>query len=81
MQGDEEEDGVDDLEHEFSFDATRSRHGMQQALAAGAMLHGHMSSGCASDSDFPQVLHPMPQLPLLTNDQMVLSQSIQFSLN
>ncbi|ONI05299.1 hypothetical protein PRUPE_5G000300 [Prunus persica] len=71
VQGDEEEDGVDDLEHEFSFDATRSRHGMQQALAADAMLHGYMSYGRASDSDFPQVLHPMPQLPLLTNGQMV----------
>ncbi|XP_034197682.1 probable cellulose synthase A catalytic subunit 3 [UDP-forming] isoform X2 [Prunus dulcis] len=71
VQGDEEEDGVDDLEHEFSFDATRSRNGMQQALAADAMLHGYMSYGRASDSDFPQVLHPMPQLPLLTNGQMV----------
>ncbi|CAL9028368.1 unnamed protein product [Prunus brigantina] len=71
VQGDEEEDGVDDLEHEFSFDATSSRHGMQQALAADAMLHSYMSYGRASDSDFPQVLHPMPQLPLLTNGQMV----------
>ncbi|XP_021813286.1 probable cellulose synthase A catalytic subunit 5 [UDP-forming] isoform X2 [Prunus avium] len=71
VQGDEEEDGVDDLEHEFSFDATRSRHGMQQALAADTMLHGHMTYGRASDSDFPQVLHPIPQHPLLTNGQMV----------
>lgn len=72
MQGDEEEDDVDDLEYEFSFDGIRSRHGMQQALSADAMLHGHMSYGRASDSEFPQVINSLPQLPLLTNGQIVL---------
>lgn len=73
MAGDEEEDGVDDLENEFSFDG-RSRHDLQHAVSADSMLHGHMSYGRASSvsSDFHNDLHPMPQLPLLTNGQMVL---------
>ncbi|KAK9928563.1 hypothetical protein M0R45_025693 [Rubus argutus] len=72
VAGDEEEDGVDDLENEFSFDG-RSRHDLQHAVSADSMLHGHMSYGRASSvsSDFHNDLHPMPQLPLLTNGQMV----------
>lgn len=45
---------------------------MQHALSA----DGHMSYGCASDSGFS---HPMSQLPLLTNSQMVLTNSIEFA--
>lgn len=73
MAGDEEEDGVDDLENEFSFDG-RSRHDLQHALSADAMLHGHMSYGRASSvsSDFHNDLHSIPHLPLLTNGQMVM---------
>lgn len=70
MDGDEEEDDIDDLENEFNYEG-RSKQDMQRALAADAMLHGHMSYGRASDSDFPQVFHPLPQVPLLTNGQMV----------
>ncbi|XP_004300066.1 PREDICTED: probable cellulose synthase A catalytic subunit 3 [UDP-forming] [Fragaria vesca subsp. vesca] len=72
VAGDEEEDGVDDLENEFSFDG-RSRHDLQHALSADAMLHGHMSYGRASSvsSDFHNDLHSIPHLPLLTNGQMV----------
>ncbi|PRQ19487.1 putative cellulose synthase (UDP-forming) chromatin regulator PHD family [Rosa chinensis] len=72
VAGDEEEDGVDDLENEFSFDG-RNRHDLQHALSADAMLHGHMSYGRASSvsSDFHNDLHSIPHLPLLTNGQMV----------
>lgn len=66
MQGDEEEDGIDDLENEFNFDA-RTKQDMHHALAADAMLH----YGRASDSDLPHVIHSTPQVPLLTNGQMV----------
>ncbi|KAH7523339.1 hypothetical protein FEM48_Zijuj06G0000200 [Ziziphus jujuba var. spinosa] len=80
VDGDEEEDDIDDVDNEFNFDASKSnKHDMQQhhALAAtDAMLHGHMSYGRASsDSHYHHhhhhVLHPLPQLPLLTNGQMV----------
>ncbi|KAF3446966.1 hypothetical protein FNV43_RR12146 [Rhamnella rubrinervis] len=70
VDGDEEEDDIDDLENEFNFEG-RSKQDMQHALAADAMLHGHMSYGRASDSDFPQIFHPLPQVHLLTNGQMV----------
>ncbi|XP_059461389.1 probable cellulose synthase A catalytic subunit 5 [UDP-forming] [Corylus avellana] len=66
VQGDEEEDDIDDLENEFNFDA-RTKQGMHHALAADAILH----YGRASDSDLPHVLHSTPQVPLLTNGQMV----------
>jgi len=66
VQGDEEEDGIDDLENEFNFDA-RTKQDMHHALAADAMLH----YGRASDSNVPHVLHSTPQVPLLTNGQMV----------
>ncbi|KAE8099975.1 hypothetical protein FH972_017914 [Carpinus fangiana] len=66
VQGDEEEDDIDDLDNEFNFDA-RTKQDMHHALAADAMLH----YGRASDSDLPHVLHSTPQVPLLTNGQMV----------
>lgn len=72
MDGDEEEDGVDDLENEFNFDGRHRQEMDRQGYGAEAMLHGHMSYGRASDSDLSQV-HPLPQVPLLTNGQMVLT--------
>ena len=69
MAGDEEEDGIDDLENEFSF-AGRNDQDMQ--YMAEAMLQGHMSYGRGGDVDMPQVVHTMPQVPLLTNGQMVM---------
>uniref|UniRef100_A0A2N9I657 Cellulose synthase n=1 Tax=Fagus sylvatica TaxID=28930 RepID=A0A2N9I657_FAGSY len=72
VAGDEEEDDIDDLENEFSFDA-RTKHDMQHALAADAMLHYGRGG---SDPDLPHILHsssmsPQPLVPLLTNGQMV----------
>lgn len=68
VEGDEDEDDVDDLENEFNF-VGRDKQGMQ--YIAEAMFHGHMSYGRAGDGDLPQVLHTMPQVPLLTNNDMV----------
>ncbi|XP_039131268.1 probable cellulose synthase A catalytic subunit 3 [UDP-forming] [Dioscorea cayenensis subsp. rotundata] len=68
VAGDEEEEGIDDLENEFSF-AGRNDQDMQ--YMAEAMLQGHMSYGRGGDVDMPQVVHTMPQVPLLTNGQMV----------
>lgn len=68
VAGDEEEDDIDDLENEFNFDAARSRRDMQHSPTPEAMLH----YGRASDnSDLYQPLHPLPQLPLLTDGQTV----------
>lgn len=68
VEGDEEEDDIDDLENEFNFDATKSRKGMQHPLASDAMLHyGHTYD----NSDPHQVLHPLPRLPLLTDGRTV----------
>ncbi|KAF5462298.1 hypothetical protein F2P56_018318 [Juglans regia] len=66
VEGDEEEDDIDDVENEFNFDA-RNRQEMHHAFAADAMLH----YGRASDSDLHHGLHFTPQVPLLTNGQMV----------
>ncbi|XP_058073282.1 probable cellulose synthase A catalytic subunit 5 [UDP-forming] [Magnolia sinica] len=68
VAGDEEEDDIDDLENEFNF-MGRDKQDMQ--YLAEAMLQGHMSYGRVGDADIPQVIHPMPQVPLLTNGQMV----------
>ncbi|KAG9455531.1 hypothetical protein H6P81_000039 [Aristolochia fimbriata] len=68
VAGDEEEDDIDDLENEFNF-AGRDKQDMQYLTEA--MLQGHMSYGRAGDVDMPQVVHTMPQVPLLTNGQMV----------
>eukprot|EP00268_Persea_americana_P051650 TRINITY_DN571_c0_g1_i2.p1 TRINITY_DN571_c0_g1~~TRINITY_DN571_c0_g1_i2.p1 ORF type:complete len:1086 (+),score=216.13 TRINITY_DN571_c0_g1_i2:569-3826(+) len=67
VAGDEEEDGIDDLENEFNF-MGRDKQDMQ--YLAEAMLHGHMSYGRAGDADMSQAVH-MPQVPLLTNGEMV----------
>lgn len=70
VDGDEEEDGVDDLENEFNFDGRHRQEMDRQGYGAEAMLHGHMSYGRGSDLDLSHV-HPLPQVPLLTNGQMV----------
>jgi cellulose synthase A len=63
VPGDEEEDGVDDLENEFNW---MHRHDTQSV--AESMFHGHMSYGCGRDMPF----QPNPNVPLLTDGQMVL---------
>lgn len=68
VAGDDEEDGFDDLENEFNF-VGREKKDMQYLTEA--MLQGHMSYGRGGDADMPQVFHTMPQVPLLTNGQMV----------
>ncbi|KAI3972793.1 hypothetical protein MKX01_019451 [Papaver californicum] len=69
VAGDEDEEETDDIENEFNF-MGRDNQDMHQYLAE-AMLQGHMSYGRAGDMDMPQVAHTMPQVPLLTNGQMV----------
>ena len=70
VHGDEEEDDTDDLENEFNFDGRSSkRHDMQYHGG----LRGHESM-LHHDPDLPRDLHrPLPQVPLLTNGQMVLT--------
>ncbi|XP_020582259.1 probable cellulose synthase A catalytic subunit 5 [UDP-forming] [Phalaenopsis equestris] len=67
VAGDEEEDDVDDLENEFNFVGREKKDG--QYLAE-FMMQGHMSYG-RGFVEIPQPFHPMPQIPLLTNGQMV----------
>lgn len=68
VEGDEEEDDVDDLENEFDF-GDRDKQDMQYSVES--MLHGHMSYGRGGDMEMPQVRQNMlPQVPLLTNGQM-----------
>ncbi|KAG6510699.1 hypothetical protein ZIOFF_028730 [Zingiber officinale] len=66
VPGDEEEDDVDDLEHEFDWGDDHD----SQYLAE-AMLHSRMSYGRHGDINNPHVVRPMPQVPLLTNGEMV----------
>ncbi|XP_059636344.1 probable cellulose synthase A catalytic subunit 3 [UDP-forming] [Cornus florida] len=72
VEGDEEEDDIDDVDNEFNFDGRG--HDSQQHALAEAMLHGgHMTYGRSYDSDLSHhAFHtPLPQVPLLTNGQMV----------
>ncbi|CAA7406931.1 unnamed protein product [Spirodela intermedia] len=68
VDGDEEEDDIDDVDNEFNFGG-REKHDMQ--YLAEAMLQGHMSYGRAGDVDTAQVVHTSPQVLLLTNGEMV----------
>jgi len=55
VEGDDEEEDVDDIEHEFNIDDEKDKHGH----AAEAMLHGKMSYGRGPEDDensqFPSV--------------------------
>eukprot|EP00250_Pteridium_aquilinum_P002758 c12973_g1_i1 orf=1-2211(-) len=66
VEGDEEEEGVDDLENEFNYEFDVSRRNGQHI--AEAMLHEQMSYGRGGGHDIPPMTHNMlPQVPLLTN--------------
>lgn len=56
VEGDEDEEDVDDIEHEFNMDDERNKHKYQ----AEAMLHGKMSYGRGPEdeenSQFPPVI-------------------------
>lgn len=74
VEGDEEEEDVDDLENEFNFDYENEKQNGQHI--AEAMLHGQMSYGRGDDHDMPHMTHTMlPQVPLLTNGPMVSTPS------
>ncbi|CAM8945234.1 unnamed protein product [Rhodiola kirilowii] len=64
VAGDDDEDNIDDLENEFSF-AGRDRQDLY--ITSENMMHGRYGS----DGHMPAVGNPMPQVPLLTNGQMV----------
>ncbi|XP_020265449.1 probable cellulose synthase A catalytic subunit 5 [UDP-forming] isoform X3 [Asparagus officinalis] len=68
VAGDEEEDGFDDIDNEFSF-AGRDREDMQ--YGAEAMLQGHMRFGRGSDTEMPHGVNSVSNVPLLTNGEMV----------
>ncbi|KAJ3700651.1 hypothetical protein LUZ61_004356 [Rhynchospora tenuis] len=63
VNGDEDEDGVDDLENEF-----KDLGGDDDAES---VLHSHLSYGRGRDYDMPHSFHAVPNVPLLTNGQMV----------
>jgi len=65
--GDEEEEGVDDLENEFNLADANKQEEQHE-------LHGHMSYSDTYDRDLPEhMVHAptQPQYPLLTNGQVV----------
>eukprot|EP01018_Ginkgo_biloba_P037526 Gb_31853 [translate_table: standard] len=70
VEGDEDEEDVDDLEHEFNLEAEqRDRQQMAEA-----MLHGRMSYGRGPEDENSQIANnpePPPQIPLLTNGHPV----------
>ncbi|KAJ7541904.1 hypothetical protein O6H91_10G081400 [Diphasiastrum complanatum] len=67
VEGDEEEDDVDDLENEFNIH-DMDKFDKQQVTEA--MLHGHMSYGRADDLEVHMTATPQPSYPLLTNGQV-----------
>lgn len=78
VSGDEEEDGVDDLEYEFNFNGM-NRSEFDHGFGTESMINGHMGYGRGSDPDLSRV-QPLPQVPLLTNGQMVLRASAKCNL-
>lgn len=70
VEGDEEEDDIDDLENELNFDGG-TRQELQNGVFADAVLHTHLGYGRFSDSNLPYAANEIPQLPLLTNGQMI----------
>jgi hypothetical protein len=67
VAGDEEEEGVDDLENEFNLADANKQEEQHE-------LHGHMSYSDTYDRDLPEhMVHAptQPQYPLLTNGQVV----------
>ena len=71
MAGDEEEDGADDLDGEFGLDGRED----DPQHVAEAMLRGQMTYGRGGDATF----QPIPNVPLLTNGQMVRTAVFFFS--
>eukprot|EP00249_Psilotum_nudum_P010702 c22707_g1_i1 orf=736-4026(+) len=68
VEGDEDEEDVDDLDNEFNI--TLDNREKQQI--AEAMLHGHMSYGRGDNHHMPHMVQTAdPQVPLLTNGQSV----------
>ncbi|RWV99494.1 hypothetical protein BHE74_00026726 [Ensete ventricosum] len=58
-----------DLENEFNFVGGDKQ---EAQYMADAMLQGHMSYGRWGDINAPNMAHNVPQVPLLTNGEMVL---------
>ncbi|CAK9863204.1 unnamed protein product [Sphagnum jensenii] len=77
VDGDEEEEEVDDLENEFNFIELNNPQDKQQDTEA--TLHGHASferrDERRDDHHVVIMSHLQPQFPLLTNDQMVNDES------
>jgi cellulose synthase A len=69
VAGDEEEDGVDDLEGEFGLQDGAAHEDDPQYVAE-SMLRAQMSYGRGGDAH--PGFSPVPNVPLLTNGQMVV---------
>ena len=69
VAGDEEEDGVDDLEGEFGLQDGSAGHDDDPQYVAESMLRAQMSYGRGGDAH--PSFSPVPNVPLLTNGQMV----------
>ena len=69
--GDEEEDGVEDLEGEFGLQDGDAGHDDDPLYVAESMLRSQMSYG--RGGDVHPGFSPAPNVPLLTNGQMVFA--------
>nr|AAT57672.1 cellulose synthase catalytic subunit [Pinus radiata] len=78
VEGDDDEEDVDDIEHEFNVEAQQRNR--QQITEA--MLHGRMSYGRGPDDENSQIAHNPelpPQIPVLANGHSVVSGEIPTS--
>eukprot|EP00253_Pinus_taeda_P021006 PITA_21006 len=78
VEGDDDEEDVDDIEHEFNVE-TQLRNRQQ---ITEAMLHGRMSYGRGPDDENSQIGHNPelpPQIPVLANGHSVVSGEIPTS--
>ena len=79
MAGDDDEEDIDDLEHEFNIDDDKQQQlvqagGMQNSQITEAMLHGKMSYGRGPDDgegnntpQIPQIITGSRSVPVYTH--------------
>lgn len=80
VEGDDDEEDIDDIEHEFNIDDEQNKN----KLIAEAMLHGKMSYGRGPEDDdnaqFPPVITGVRSRPVSKNNHLLLEKSIHPSL-
>lgn len=75
MEGDDDEEDIDDIEHEFNIEDEQNKH----KYLAEAMLHGKMSYGRGPDDDdsaqFPPVIAGVRSRPVSKTFSLIFNET------